>query len=88
METPSFPIPGDGRRSQPLRAITWTQKEHQDGVKGGNMEIGVRTFDKVKDEGENEDCDKSVPDACRRETCGEDVRNSTRTTEQSRGTEA
>ncbi|KAJ1082936.1 hypothetical protein NDU88_003097 [Pleurodeles waltl] len=85
-ETPPFPLPGDDKRSQTLRAVTWIQKEHQDGVKGGNAGTRVRTLGKADDEGENEDCGERVPDAGCGETSGKDIRSSARTAGQSRGT--
>ncbi|KAJ1088672.1 hypothetical protein NDU88_001828 [Pleurodeles waltl] len=59
------------------------QKEHQDGVKGGNTGTGVRTLGEAEEEGESEDCNKEVPGA--RETSVEDIRSSARTAGQRRG---
>ncbi|KAJ1208208.1 hypothetical protein NDU88_003594 [Pleurodeles waltl] len=84
-ETPPFPLLGDVRQGQPLRVVTWIQKEHQDGVKGGNTGTRVRTLDKLEDEAENEDCGKRVPDSRCGEIDGEDIRSSARTAGQNRG---
>ncbi|KAJ1084128.1 hypothetical protein NDU88_004281 [Pleurodeles waltl] len=80
-----FKHESDGRQKQPIRAVTWIQKEELDGSELGNVETGVRNLSKASDGEGSEEYDGGLPDDSRGESRSEYLRITTKTAGQSRG---